>query len=429
MASTPTASPVAASQARLPLATIILTSVYAFGVNVVWLGYNSILLPVQIKALVPAAAATTVLGASIAVATLIGVVVNIVAGIYSDHSRSRWGRRFPVLVWGAVGTAPFLGIAALFPRALPLVLLAYLGMQVMTNISSAAFLPTLADFIPERQRGVSSGWKGVFTLIGSAVAFGVVTALTEGGDTRASFALLAAIFVTTTLINAFAMRPLDAPQPGTERLRLGPALRAVLAFRGQGATRAAPGFFAFVAGSFFIYMGVSALQFFGLFYFVTIFHDSQDQALRAVQVSGLINLTVSMAAALLAGWVSDRVGRRNLIIGSVVLAAGLSLAFPFVRSFPVFLLLAAPYSAFSGLIFSVDTALASDLVPPAAAGKYMAYVNLATGVANAIAPAIFGVILNLQGAPTQFSFVVFFAVTAVFYLVSSAILATRVPNR
>ncbi len=59
----------------------------------------------------------------------------------------------------------------------------------------------------------------------------------------------------------------------------------------------------------------------------------------------------------------------------------------------------------------------------------MAYANLATGVANGVAPPIFGLILNFQGAPTLTSFILFFAVSALFFLASSAILALKVPNR
>lgn len=59
----------------------------------------------------------------------------------------------------------------------------------------------------------------------------------------------------------------------------------------------------------------------------------------------------------------------------------------------------------------------------------MAYANLAIGVANGVAPPIFGLILNFQGAPTLFSFILFFVVSAIFFITSGLILALKVPNR
>jgi MFS family permease len=105
------------------------------------------------------------------------------------------------------------------------------------------------------------------------------------------------------------------------------------------------------------------------------------------------------------------------------------LFFPFAQSFAIFLLFSSIYSASNGVILSVDTALTSDLVPLEEAGKYMAYANLAVGVANGVAPPIFGLILNFQGAPTLGSFIVFFVVSSVFFVISSIVMALKVPNK
>jgi MFS family permease len=81
-----------------------------------------------------------------------------------------------------------------------------------------------------------------------------------------------------------------------------------------------------------------------------------------------------------------------------------------------------------GVILSVDTALTSDLVPLEEAGKYMAYANLAVGVANGIAPPIFGFILNFHRVPTLGNFIAFFIVSAAFFITSSIVMVLKVPN-
>jgi MFS family permease len=55
---------------------------------------------------------------------------------------------------------------------------------------------------------------------------------------------------------------------------------------------------------------------------------AQEELARAIAISGLLNLTISMLFALLAGFLSDKLGRRNIIIVSVVIAAAVGLFFP-----------------------------------------------------------------------------------------------------
>lgn len=410
---------------KLSLPALIMTSIYTLGVNAVWLSYNIFILPLQVQSVTSEATKGIALGALVGVAIGIAVIVNIIAGIISDHSNSRFGRRRPVLVWGMMCTLPFLLFPVFFPLSLLTVSLAYLGMQVFTNVSSGAFQPTLADFIPEEQRGASAGFKGVFTLIGSAIGIGVITALFAAHLENAAYLLIAVIFALTTLINTLAMRPYDRPLSGAKPLKLREVI--VDMFHIQ---RRSGGFFWFVFGSFLIYMGVSGFQFFGVYYIESILHiTNQDEVARTIQISGLLSLVVSMIFALLAGFLSDKLGRRNIIIISVLIASVVGLFFPFARTFTIFLLFSSLYAASNGVILSVDTALTSDLVPLEEAGKYMAYANLAIGVANGVAPPIFGLILNFHGAPTLGSFIVFFVVSAAFFITSSIVMALKVPNR
>jgi len=365
------------------------------------------------------------LGALVGVAIGLAVIVNIIAGIISDHSNSRFGRRRPMMMWGMVLTLPFLLLPVFFPLSLLTVSVAYLGMQIFTNVSSGAFQPTLADFIPVDQRGTSAGFKGVFTLIGAAIGVGVITALFAANLESAAYILIAVIFVITTLINTIAMRPYDKPILNVQPLKLREVL--VDMFRIQ---KRSAGFFWFVFGSFLIYMGVSGFQFFGVYYLESVLHITRQEALaRAVQISGLLSLVMSMIFALLAGFLSDKLGRRNIIIVSALIAAAVGIFFPFAKTFVIFLAFSSLYAASNGVILSVDTALTSDLVPLEEAGKFMAYANLAVGVANGVAPPIFGLILNFQGAPTLNSFIAFFVVSAAFFIISSFVMAFKVPNR
>ncbi len=410
---------------RLSLTALILTSIYTLGVNAVWLSYNLFILPVQVQSVTSESTKGIVLGVLVGGAIGFAVIVNIIAGIISDHSNSRYGRRRPMLIWGMVLTLPFILLPVFFPLTLFTVCLAFLGIQIFTNVSSGAFQPTLADFVPEDQRGTSAGFKGVFTLIGSAIGVGVITALFAANLAKAAYIMIAAVFALTTLINAYAMRPYDKPLLSAKPLKMREVLLDM--FRVQKRNN---GFYWFVFGSFLIYMGVSGFQFFGVYYIETILHiTASDAVARAIQISGLLGLLVSIVIALIAGYLSDKYGRRNIIIIFVLLAGIVSLFFPFAKTFAIFLIFSTLYAASNGVILSVGTALTSDLVPLEEAGKYMAYANLAIGAASVVAPPIFGLILNYQGAPNLTSFLIFFFVSATFFVLSSIVMALKVPNK
>src|ERR1700687_1963958 len=176
-------------------------------------------------------------------------------------------------------------------------------------------------------------------------------------------------------------------------------------------------------------MGVLGVPFSGVYYIEGVLRITRpDDVDRAVQISGLLSLLLGMIFAVGAGLLSDKLGRRNIIIFSVLIASVVGLLFPFARTFTIFLFFSAFYAASNGVILSVDTALPSDLVPLEEAGKYMAYANLAVGVANGISPPIFGLILNFHGAPTLGSFIAFFVVSSAFFIISSIVMALKVPN-
>ncbi len=421
MAAVPNAVPMK----RLSTPALVMTSIYTLGVNAVWLSYNLFILPIQVQTVTTEATKGIVLGALVGIAIGIAVIVNIIAGIFSDHSNSSFGRRRPLMTWGMLLTLPFILLPLFFPLTLFTVSLAYLGIQVFTNVSSGAFQPTLADFVPEEQRGISAGYKGVFTLIGSAIGVGAITGLFAANLQSVAYILIAAVFLAMTLLNVFAMRPYDKPLLEAKPLQLRDVV--VDMFRIQKRTG---GFFWFVFGSFLIYMGVSGFQFFGVYYIEGILHITRPTDVdRAVQIAGLLSLLLGMVFAVGAGLLSDKLGRRNIIIFSVLIASVVGLLFPFARTFTVFLFFSAFYAASNGVILSVDTALTSDLVPLEEAGKYMAYANLAIGVANGVAPPIFGLILNFHGAPTLDSFIAFFVVSSAFFIISAIVMLLKVPNR
>ncbi len=179
--------------------------------------------------------------------------------------------------------------------------------------------------------------------------------------------------------------------------------------------------------SFLMYVGVSSFSFFGIYYFQTVLQMPDPVA--AMGIAGMVGIAVNLVGAVIAGIVSDRIGRKYLIIGAGVISGLFSLIFPFLRVFSIFIAISAVYGAANGVVYSVNQALAAGLVPADEAGKSMAYNNLSIGLANSFAPLIFGAILNFQSAPTYTSFMLFFFAAAAFYFVSSVVFALKAPKR
>jgi MFS family permease len=396
--------------------------VYAIGINLVWISYNSILLPVMVQNTTTAATKGLWVGIISMVSILVGILINILSGVISDHSNSRWGRRTPCILVGMVFAVAVILAAAILPQTLPFVFMGYLLLQIAGNVSSGSYQPLLADIIPVNQRGAASGYQGMFTIVGAAMGFVVVTGLVSAGLMWLALVVIATVFFATTAFNSLVIHDDDKPLDDVESLSLRQALGETFRVRTH-----VPGFFWFVSANYLMYMGVSSFASYGIYYFQTVLQ--LPDPVKAMGVAGIVGILFNVVAAVAAGILSDRIGRRNLIIAAGVFSGLFSLAFPFLHSFGVFIAISAFYGAANGVIYSVNQALASTLVPVAEAGKFMAYNNLSVGVANALAPMFFGAILNMQGAPTPTSFLAFFLAASAFYFVSSAVFGLKVPKR
>src|SRR5512140_65277 len=83
------------------------------GANLVWVAYNSILLPTLVENVVVQGKGLIV-GLIGFFGTLLAITVSILAGIISDHTSSKWGRRTPSILIGALLALPLIGLPSLF---------------------------------------------------------------------------------------------------------------------------------------------------------------------------------------------------------------------------------------------------------------------------------------------------------------------------
>ncbi len=403
-------------------------STLILGANLVWVSYNTILLPTLVEK-VTGGNKALVVGLVGFFGTLLALLVSILWGIQSDHSNSRFGKRSPAILTGALIALPLITLPTLLlvpslnhlllPLSLFIIIFSYFGMQFSTNMSNGAWWPLLVDVVSENQRGLASGIQGFFTLLGAAIGILVVTSLNQNGQTAGALWMIGIVFTICGVINVWAIRGKDRPAEGAEHLRVWDALTDIFKVRQRVEV-----FFWLVFSLLLANMGINSLQFFARFFFQVYFPQvSPDAAYRAM---GGISLIVTMLAALLSGLLSDKIGRRAMILWSMLACALCTFFMGFASNFAFFLLLAGLRAAAMGPILATAPALASDLSPKHEAGRYMAYNNLSTGLSGGISALVFGILLvNMS----KITFMYLFVISATLFLAGGLVFSSRVSQK
>jgi MFS family permease len=113
---------------------------------------------------------------------------------------------------------------------------------------------------------------------------------------------------------------------------------------------------------------------------------------------------VKSASSTPGGALSDRLGRRPLIIAGWLLYAAVYLAFGYATATWHAWALFAIYGMYFGLTEGVEKALVADIVPRERRGAAFGWYNLAIGLGALPASIIFGTIWEHAGARAAFEF-------------------------
>ena len=209
-------------------------------INIYWLGLNvtsgimtPVLLPYLVALSVPAEFKNTHL-ATIRIASLsVAMAIQPIAGMFSDRSTSRWGRRRPFIVVGTalallflalIGTSPLLLDSTLDPffqtifranTAYVVLLVGIVLLQFSTNLAHGAAQGLIPDLVPRQQRGRSSGVKAVMEM--SPIVFVMLVGpLVDAGRIWPTIAIIMVVLIATATLTATLVReiPLRRPPPG-----------------------------------------------------------------------------------------------------------------------------------------------------------------------------------------------------------------------
>jgi MFS family permease len=373
--------------------------------------------------------------------TLIAVVVNPLVGAISDYVTFRMGRRRPFLI---IGTALNVVVLILFAYSptwfsstalLVTFIVLFLLLQFTNNLANSPWSAIIADKVPQYQRGVTSGFYGLFTLLGLIFGSLVAGVIVNKNDTLPLYnneivqiflliAIMQTIFVLYTVITVK-----ETPLAEHATFQLSTVFKKFLFKPSQY-----PDLSWVLLARLLVMMGI-----WGIFYFLQYYFDDVlggpgvktiifGGAFSGEFFSGALFLPALMLTALptslIAGWISDHKGRKVLVYLSGAMMTIVCVLFIFFQSQYYALIAGAFFGIGYGAYTSVDWALTADVLPPTdEAGKFFGIWSAMGILPQVIGITIGGVILQLlRGLPNHYGYTTLFVVTIAYFALGTLVI-------
>ena len=377
-------------------ADYIKITIFGFALAALWSSLHTIIIQVRLLDFVAEAQKNTYLGLLTGTGLILAMAVQPIAGAISDRSGFRWGRRRPYILLGTILTMLFLPGIGLAGSYLTL-FITYCLLQVSCNTAQGPYQAFIPDLVPEGKRGRASGVKTLLEFAGGLVVVRLIAYLmdryfTEQGGPWLGYALaiLGIVLLGTMLATILTVK--ERPGAGGSQFPLLPALYRSFKID----VKANRDFIWFLVSRLLILMAFSALQKFALYFFMDVVGITSPAAVTA---DLLIVVGACMLAAVYpAGRLSDKVGRKLIVVSSgLVSASGIMLLF-FSHSYGYIMLCGALLGFSFGAFMSTNWALATDLVAKGEEARYLGLTNLATAGGSALALFAIGPMIDFFNA-------------------------------
>jgi MFS family permease len=432
-------------------------------INLFWLGLNirntavgSVFTPYLLALFVPENNRGTALGVISTAGLIIAMLVQPAAGILSDRSTSRFGRRRPFIFFGVLFDMIFLFAIGL-SGGFWMLLVATLLIQFSANVSHGALQGLIPDLAPEEQRGRASAVKAVLELIPIVLIGFTVAQLVGKGQLLLAVIVTAVSVFVTMLFTVFFVKEkpltekpsisLHIPMLRVLGMLAGIGLGALAGLIGGGALGGLAGLIAWpfagkatalavavglggvvamvvavVSGvwsgayatlgqdarrqSSFTWWIVNRLLFLAAatsfqgflpFFLMFAFKMSAEQAASANGNLMMVIGVFIMLSAFAGGWVSDRFGKRRVVaISGLVSAVGacLVLLTIWMPNMTIIYVAGGIIGLGVGVFMTGSWALGTELAPAEEAGRYLGISNLAGAGAGMIGKGIGGPIAD-----------------------------------
>ncbi len=331
-----------------------------------------------------------------------------IVGAISDRTRSRFGRRAPWMVGGAlIGGVLLFGMG--FLDSILWLTVFWVLIQVSLNALQGPLSAITPDRFPRDKRGVASAMFGLGMQIGATL--GIVIA----GQFATNFGVGYSVFGVLVIVVTVAYVIIDRDWSSKEASVPPWSWKAFITGFWINPKRNPDFAWAFTARFLFM-LGYFVISAYGLYILTDYIGMSLTDAAAAQVTLTLAGLVPTLLAVAVSGWWSDKIGRRKVFIYASSVIMVLSLAFPLIMPNMTGMLIMNIIIGFGfGFYMSVDTALMTEVLPGGGkdAGKDLGILNIATNIPQAMSAAVAGLIITfLGGYAMLFVFAMVFVVIA-----------------
>lgn len=384
----------------------------------------------------------SVLGLVTVIGALVSMLTGPVAGVLSDESRLRWGRRRPFLAVGVTLNAVAL-LALIGASTLTGFVAAFVAVQFLANFAGSPYTALIPDQVPDVQKGKATGFAG-FAEVAGRLAGAILGGLMIAMPATAA-ALAPALFFLPSRMRINPMLPLivlvigvtigamvftlvrvhEAPAPPAGARRDGHLLRRAFLFD----VRSEASFAWLLAARALNMLAINTIVTF-LLYYVRDYLGVHDIGEANAKLGYLfaVSAVTTLPSSLAVGYIIDRQQRRKpWVYASSIGLAIVSLAFVAVGQFGQAVAVGAVFGLCWGAYFTSDWALALTLLPRGdQAAKYMGIWGIAGTFPQVLAPGIGGVLLDtFNRLGHNWGYPVVFA-TVVVYLLAGTVMLVKV---
>ncbi|MBA2286071.1 MAG: MFS transporter [Ktedonobacteraceae bacterium] len=361
---------------------------------VVWMAIIptfQILLPAQI-ATFDAANKVTLLAVISLAGGITAILGNLLAGALSDRTTSRFGRRRPWIIGGAVLSAASLVLLAFAP-GIATVAIGIIILQFCINLDIASLAALVPDQVPVSQRATVSAFAGLALPLGTLIGLILIAQIIRG--IQPSYLVLAAVLLIVLAIFVLITPDAVLPKGVMPPFSLGAFLAGFFSpLRSRDFTLTWIGRILVIFG---YYTTVGYL----LYYLQDVVHYEQafpgQTAAQGVSIFQVLSTGVLIVATIVSGIISDRLQRRKPFVIAAALIIALALVilalFP---AWPTVLVAAATLGLGFGIFLSGDLALQTQVLPEQRhRGKDLGIQNTANLIPQILVPIVVGIVLSI----------------------------------
>lgn len=328
------------------------------------------------------------------VSGVVALIALPLAGALCDRSRSRFGRRKAWIAGGSVAFAAGLVITA-EQTTVAGICVAWAATQLGLSGAMAGLTATVADRVPERQRGLVSSLIYVPQAIGPLTGITLIAVL--GLSTSGGYMLIAGILLVCVVPFLFTYR--EATTATTPNVRVTDMITSLgesLRVRD----------FAWAFGGRVVVNLTNSLGTCYTLYFLTDelkVHDVNG-ALLAVTAT---YVSAGVVATVVIGPLSDRLGRRRVFVAfTALLQAAAGIVLTTVPTFGSMIVSSALFGAGFGAYMAVDQAIVTQVLPDAESrAKDLGIMNIGAILPTAVAPLLASVLIRSDGYSLLFTVV------------------------